>query len=133
VPLFTEFLSRFQRQWGIEAKLLLEEKRPYSAPPVVEIQLLRIVQEAVTNVRRHAEASHVIVKLNQDENWLYVSVEDDGRGFYREKEMDESKLGLSIMRERASSVGGNVTVDSIPGSGTTVHIEMPRHLGIGKN
>jgi signal transduction histidine kinase len=128
VPLFTEFLSRFQRQWGIEAKLLVEDKQPYSAPPVVEVQLLRIVQEAITNIRRHASASQIFVRLYQDEDRLYISVKDDGRGFHTGEEIDESKLGLSIMRERASSVGGKVTVDSIPGTGTTVHIEMPRHL-----
>jgi signal transduction histidine kinase len=128
VSLFAEFLSRFQRQWGIEAKLLIEDKRPYSAPPAVEVQLLRIVQEAITNIRRHASATQVFVRLDQDEDRLYVSVKDDGRGFDTQKEREESKLGLSIMHERASSVGGKVTVNSIRDTGTTVHIEVPRHL-----
>ena len=126
VPLFTEFLSRFQRQWGIEAKLLMEDKQPYSAAPNVEIQLLRIVQEAITNVRRHASATLVLVRLKQDDNWLRISVEDDGQGFDISKDRGENQLGLRIMNERASAVGGKLSVLTSPGGGTSVQIVVPK-------
>ena len=124
-----EFLSRFQRQWGIRTELILDESQNVKISqiisPAAEIQLLRIIQEALTNVRRHAEATQVTVEIAVDEEKLQIFVDDDGQGF----ELSEVKgdhLGLNIMRERVTSVAGTFKLDSELGIGTKIQLEIPR-------
>jgi len=96
--------------------------------PQVETALYRIVQEALTNVARHAKASQVSVLLEQRGNSVIGIVEDDGRGFDVESVLASGhleSLGLHGMQERASLVGGKLTVESTPGIGTTVFVEIP--------
>ena len=103
----------------------LEDKR---LTPEVETTLYRIVQEALTNVARHAEASQVSVLLEQRGDSVIGIVEDDGQGFDVEGVLtlrQLKRLGLHGMQERASLVGGKLTVESTPGIGTTVFIEIP--------
>jgi two-component system sensor histidine kinase UhpB len=94
------------------------------APPKeVEVACFRILQEAVTNVLRHAEAKRLTVRLGGDERELDLAVEDDGRGFDPERQREAGPgghLGILGMRERAELVGGTVHVDSAPGRGTFV-------------
>ena len=123
-----EYLSRFQRQWGIDTQLKIDEsndKISQLISPAAEIQLLRVIQEALTNVRRHAEATKVMMTIVSDEENLKIQIEDNGQGFVF-SEVQGDHLGLSIMRERITSVGGNINVESEPGSGTRIHIEVPR-------
>jgi signal transduction histidine kinase len=99
--------------------------------PTAEVQLLRIVQEALANVRRHAGASRVDVQFWRDNGGWHVSVRDDGRGFdptaADTSTGRQEHVGLSIMRERAESVGGSLTITSSPGGGTEVHTLVPLH------
>lgn len=130
VSVLKEYLSRFQRQWGIESKLFYQDGKgsvdhlPIS--PTAEIQLLRIVQEGLTNVRRHAEATRIEVTIKELEDSLFVVIQDNGKGFDPDHISDEN-LGLRIMRERAASVGGSVHISSEPNHGTSLQIEMPIH------
>lgn len=129
IPYLSEILERFQRQWGIAVHLSVSgatngHKVPVTISPAAEIQLLRILQEVLTNVRRHACASTVRLKLAEKDEWLIVDVEDDGRGFDPQQISDEH-LGLSIIRERTASVGGRLTLEAEPGQGTRVRIELP--------
>ena len=98
-------------------------------PPEVETALYRIVQEALTNVARHAQAHSVSVLLEKRGASMKLIVEDDGRGFDVLQVMGsgphEGNLGLYGMRERASLLGGTLTIESSPGAGTTVFVEIP--------
>lgn len=104
----------------------LEETR---LPPATETALYRIVQEALTNVAKHAEAKNVSVILRRGEASVLAVVEDDGKGFPRAELMGstarDKNLGLFGMEERAALVGGKLTIESTPGKGTTVFVEAP--------
>jgi len=98
-------------------------------PPPVETALYRIVQEALTNSARHAQAQTVSVLLEKRGSSVVVVVEDDGQGFDVAEVMGSplrrSHLGLYGMQERASLLGGTVTIESSPGTGTAVFVEIP--------
>ncbi|RPJ27709.1 MAG: PAS domain S-box protein, partial [Chloroflexi bacterium] len=93
-------------------------------PANMETELYRIVQEALTNVVRHAHASQVDVILTVRDTKLIVMVEDDGNGFNPEKVPDAGHLGLFGMRERAEMIGAQLVIESKPGKGTTVMVEV---------
>jgi signal transduction histidine kinase len=103
----------------------------------METALFRIVQEAVNNVVRHAQAETVNIELCERDGAVVAEVEDDGVGFdaarFARRRSGEAGLGLLGMRERASRFGGSVQVRSAPGEGTRVHIELPcpGHGGAG--
>ena len=90
----------------------------------METELYRIVQEALTNVARHAHAAQVDVILTIRDCKLIVMVEDDGNGFDPENVPDTGHLGLFGMRERAEMIGGQLVIESKPGKGTTVIVEV---------
>ena len=98
-------------------------------PPAVETALYRIVQEALTNVVQHANASRVSLLLEVRAGAVALIVEDDGQGFEVERlerdPVDRQSLGLYGMRERAEQLGGRLTIESAPGVGTTVFVEVP--------
>jgi two-component system nitrate/nitrite sensor histidine kinase NarX len=85
---------------------------------------VRIVQEALTNVRKHAQASSVAVTLRDDAGWLRVYVKDDGVGL-PQTPVPAHHYGLQTMRERAESVGGALTLQSMPAEGTVVQLSLP--------
>jgi len=96
--------------------------------PELEIALYRIAQEALTNVSRHADAHSVNVLLERRNGNAILVVEDDGHGFdvWRvETGLPGAKLGLLGMEERAGLVGGTLTVESRPGAGAAVFVEVP--------
>jgi PAS domain S-box-containing protein len=94
-------------------------------PPDMEASLHRIVQEALTNVVRHAEATRVDVLLEQQGDKLVVLVEDNGVGFDPATVYEKGRLGVFGMRERTEMLGGTLTVESAPGAGTTLLLEIP--------
>ena len=93
-------------------------------PTEVETALYRIVQEALANIVKHAEATHVSILLTRKENSVAAVVEDDGKGFDT-NETGDGALGLVGMRERVGLVGGRLVVESARGSGTTIAAEVP--------
>ena len=95
--------------------------------PQAELATYRIVQEALSNVVRHARATRADVRMVRDGGRLVVTVEDDGRGFDPENptSSEGGGLGLFGMQERAGYFGGTVAIRSAPGSGTTVRAEIP--------
>ncbi len=98
-------------------------------PPAVETTLYRILQEALTNAVRHAEATEVGVILGSENGHVSMIVEDNGRGFACDgpacKFPRSGRLGLLGMRERLSLVGGSMEIESTPGSGTTLFLRIP--------
>jgi two-component system sensor histidine kinase UhpB len=92
-------------------------------PQDVELVIYRVAQEALANAARHAEARHIDVKLGRDDSLAVLRIIDDGKGFTFAEE--GKGLGLSGMRERALLVDGTLEVDSRPGRGTTLSLEVP--------
>jgi chemotaxis family two-component system sensor kinase Cph1 len=93
-------------------------------PGEIETTLYRVVQEALTNVVKHAGAEHVSVVLGRRDGGVSVVVEDDGRGFIPD-EVRENALGLLGMRERLALVNGTLTVEATPDAGTSVVAYVP--------
>jgi PAS domain S-box-containing protein len=94
-------------------------------PPEEAIALYRIAQEALTNVVRHSNATRADVLLERRANQLVLIVEDNGTGFEPAEVTAGDHLGLAGMQERAEMVGGSLVIESSPGSGTTVYVELP--------
>jgi two-component system nitrate/nitrite sensor histidine kinase NarX len=121
-------LDRFQRQWGIAASVeLIGDEGEWAITPQVELQLLRIVQEAIANVHRHAHASTVKVRLKKEGDDLSLEIQDDGKGFDPDH-VGEDQIGLRIMRERAESIGGILSLDVHQHQGTRITIWVPTQI-----
>ena len=87
--------------------------------------LTQIVREALSNVARHAQATHVTVKVREVGNWLKLTVEDNGRGFDPATVQDPASFGLRNMQQRAIRLGGTFTIDSAPDEGTRIIVQVP--------
>ena len=135
-----EYVDVWREQSGVQAQILVDSDPPESEgrlsalAPTAELQLLRIVQEALANVRKHAAASHVIVRLVETPTSIEARVEDNGRGFAPGRTRDQvdavdttalPRFGLATMRERAESVGGSLEIASAPNHGTRVIARLP--------
>ena len=120
-------LRRLAEQTGVATDLDVQGD---GAPldPEAETQVLYIVQEALSNVRKHAGAATVSVGLRRGRDGLVVTVRDDGVGFVEGSEATdgEAHIGLQIMRERALRIGGQFAVRSSPGRGTEIRLQLPR-------
>lgn len=126
MPGLLEYVEDFGYQTGVQAELVVKDVEGIAFAPAVETQLVRIVQEALTNTRKHAQASRAWVRIERDGDQAVVTVEDNGRGFEVSEDGDSAgHFGLGIMRERAESVGGSVEVESVAGQGTKVIIRLP--------
>ncbi|MFC2034377.1 sensor histidine kinase [Chloroflexota bacterium] len=126
ISALSSYISEFGSNNGIQVKFNI--KRPFpQLSPVAELQLLRIAQEALTNVRRHAEAIKVEVNLENAEDAIEMIIKDNGQGFDF-SELEESRPGyhgLNIIRERAEGLGGSVNISTAPGEGTAIMVSLP--------
>lgn len=117
-------LSKFEHQTGLETALEVSGSG-VPLPPDLQIQVLHILQEALSNVRKHAGASRVRVRVEQSPLWRF-EVRDDGVGFDPAGAApDETHVGLRIMRERAQRIGAEVVIDTAPQRGTVVVLTLP--------
>jgi signal transduction histidine kinase len=107
---------------GCEISLEVGERFPSAPLGDAGTEVLRVIQEALTNARRHSGARNVWVSLQVEGNELVAEVSDDGRGFGPDT---ASGVGLSSMSERAAAIGGNVEIESAVGQGTRVHLRVP--------
>ena len=127
VPALLAYMKIFKKETGIQVSL--------SAFAAVEqmtgdkrIVFYRVAQEALTNVARHAQASQVEVSIEKLEGAVGMKITDNGKGFPAERVFQARKnqrLGLLGMRERLEMVGGNFTIQSVPGKGTTITVQVP--------
>ncbi|HKZ50162.1 MAG TPA: GAF domain-containing sensor histidine kinase, partial [Dehalococcoidia bacterium] len=124
-----EYAERFSHQTGILCHFEGHRGLPAILPPTAEVQLIRIVQEALTNVRKHAPGSEVWLSVEASERAVRVAIKDDGPGFDVEAALRGSQLGLKTMKERAQSIGGALRIDSRPGVGTTLEVTVPLETG----
>lgn len=127
IPTLTEYLHDWSRQTGIAVDLKIGDDEASRFSPGVEVQLIRIVQEALANVRKHSAAARVVVSIKPEGEFARVMIQDDGRGFDPLTMVREKRhcFGLETMRERAEAVGGELVVSSVHGQGTTVEARLP--------
>ena len=127
LPYLKDYLEHLKRESHINFRLETEPEIHLESP--VELELLRICQEALTNVRLHSRAHNIEVKLKRVNKHLEVSIADDGCGFdalpYYHSGVEGRGHGLSVMQERAESTGGSLRVLSMPGQGSEVQVEVP--------
>jgi two-component system, NarL family, sensor histidine kinase UhpB len=123
-------LRWYGRQFSSRTGLAVEVLCPVPFPRLArerETSLFRIVQEALTNVVKHAQAGHVVISAEAIAAKLMISVTDDGIGFDQGWLDPQTGWGMTIMRERALTAGGELEVQSSPGKGTTVRVEVKNH------
>ncbi len=129
-----EFLSTLRRylddvrdDHGLQAELLVGAGvRECTFDPRMSVQVLRVIQEALTNARRHGKATKVKIEIERLDGWVHVAIIDDGSGFDPTvAEEHRGHFGLGFMRERMAEVGGSIEVDSRPGGGTRVSLQAP--------
>ena len=126
-------LSNYVEEWAERSKIAVDFHSngllKHRLPPQVETTVYRIVQEALTNVLKHAQARNVSIIVANRRNRVVAIVEDNGCGFDIEammnKPISERRLGLLGMKERVSLVGGDLDIESTPGAGTTVRVHIP--------
>lgn len=124
-----DYMEQFSNFSNIKVDLVgMEQIDAIEMSPQVEIQLLRIIQEALTNVRKHAQAQRITISLAVQSAQIHVVVEDDGRGFDLANTAGAENgyhIGLNVMRERAEEVGGHFAIKSQPGRGAKVTVDLP--------
>lgn len=125
---FSDMLARtlddFEGRSGLRVEFSAATRIPANLGPRVQVELLRIVNEALTNVRKHADATLVRVSAGVTEGDILISITDNGRGFPQEEAFDQG-LGLQGMRERARLIGGSLLVRSEISGGTSIEIRGP--------
>jgi signal transduction histidine kinase len=123
-------LENYAHEWsehyGVEAEYRASGLSAGRLAPAVEINLYRIMQEALNNVYKHAAASRAGVMVERRDGQVVLIVEDDGKGFEPGRAVDgERGMGLVSMRERAAQVGGTLEIESTQGAGTTLYVRVP--------
>jgi signal transduction histidine kinase len=129
VDLMRGFAERYRNESTVALDLLIDSAQ-LRAPDRVCREVFQIYREALNNIKKHAKASHVVVKLSQDDSRLVLVVDDNGEGFsfagkFTGDELDRLRLGPISIKERARTVGGVLTVESNPGHGARLTIEVP--------
>jgi len=119
-----QHIETLSQKLGLEIQFAMTGIRK-RLPANIEIAFYRIVQEALNNVARHARASRVDVLITRREDCLALIVEDDGVGFVPTEATKNNRMGLNGMRERAEMLDGKLVIESLPGKGSTVLVEVP--------
>ncbi len=120
-----ETLQKFRHQTGLHTELKVTGTG-LPLPSDVQVQVLHVVQEALSNVRKHAKATLVELVVEKDQFWTFT-VQDNGVGFSPEAVHGSQHVGQHIMQERARAIGATVRVVSSPGQGTRVQLRLPEH------
>ena len=128
VPAIRSFLSRYSENYHIDVyfECMLNQRLDIS----IELTIYRIIQEALTNIRKYADVSDAIVTVREGDQTVRVMIEDKGKGF--ETGTESRGVGLFSMDERARAVGGELTINSSPGKGTRVILEVPTIVKVEK-
>jgi signal transduction histidine kinase len=121
-----DYIERYNHLSDRPVEWELPQEGEMMLDPSIVLQLTRIVQEALANVRKHAGATHTMVRLGHEGAAISLEVQDDGCGFDVESTLDSriGRFGLSTMHERAEEIGASLTIDSQPGAGTTVRVRL---------
>lgn len=122
-----DYVATFEERHGITVDLQIDPT-PVALSPLPKLEVIRIVQEALANVRKHAHATEVCISLRRSpsDHCLELSVKDNGRGFdLPVRHSAQGMFGLATMRERAAGLGGTFAIESTPGGGTRVNVSIP--------
>lgn len=122
--MLTRSVDDFESRSGLRVEFSMSTGIPSNLAPRVQVELLRIVSEALTNVRKHADATMVRISAEVSEGELVITITDNGRGFAQEEAFDQG-MGLRGMRERARLIGGSLLVMSELSGGTTIEARAP--------
>lgn len=122
------YTKRFTKQFGVPCDLALDCE-DYGLDDSISIAIYRIVQESLTNIARHARASHAFVALQDSDDHLLLTIADDGCGMLNEVTEGRPTYGLLGMRERVILLGGSLEIDSEAGRGTHIEVTIPRSQG----
>jgi len=128
IPALKEHIRKFQSNYGLGCELALCDGIDENTFDIgTGVHLLRAIQEAMTNARRHSGANKLTVRLEQKGNKAQIIISDNGCGFDVNRSADGSgsQLGLNFIRERMEQIGGRLKVESMPGSGTTLKLKVP--------
>jgi signal transduction histidine kinase len=129
IDLMRGFAERYRNESTLALDVLIDSVELH-APDRVCREIFQIYREALNNIKKHAKASHVVVKLSQDDSRIVLVVDDNGEGFsfagrFTGDELDRLRLGPISIKERTRTVGGVLTVESNPGHGARLTIEVP--------
>lgn len=125
-PTLTQYLEHFSMQFEIQTFLLgAEILNTADLNPESRLHIFRIIQEAISNARRHAHARQIEVNIQTKANFLTITVADNGCGFNPSQLPAGNRCGLDFMRERAAQLGGRIQIHSEPGAGTRIELEIP--------
>jgi PAS domain S-box-containing protein len=136
IPTLERYLRDFGTDRGIETELAIAEGiDDDTLQAVAAVQVLRVAQEALANAHRHGSATVVRVSIEREDSRARITVADDGSGFdpARFESGQDGHFGLAFMRERMAQIGGQLEIDSRPGAGTRVILEVPLSPGEGDN
>lgn len=128
IDLMSGFAERYRNESQVQVELLIDAAE-LQAPDRVCREIFQIYREALNNIKKHARASHVVVKLNQSDSRLSLVVDDNGEGFsfagrFSGDELDRLRLGPISIKERTRTIGGVLTVESNPGHGSRLTVEV---------
>jgi len=121
VPTLAQYTSEFTRNYGMRCELHVADGQ-VNLPLVAELELLRIAREALINASKHSAANKVEVVFESKQDVIEMTISDNGHGFDREE--ISSGHGLEVMKERAKSIGGDLTIDTRPGGGTEIKVRL---------
>ncbi|MBN1367167.1 MAG: sensor histidine kinase [Dehalococcoidales bacterium] len=130
LPTLAQYTRDFSKDTGIPCHVYLSDGYT-ELNPLTTVEVLRVVQEALTNVKKHSEASEVELKFESKHNSVKMIIKDNGRGF--NLTASDRHHGISVMKERVQSVGGHMEINSSPGKGTEIDVTIPTANSPGGN
>lgn len=121
------YLDDFSKRYNIHVHLCVDEKATKSITNKISIQVIRVIQEAVTNIRKHGDTTQAWVNIVENGSSINISIKDNGKGFDQDNISYQkyNHFGLKVMQERAEIIGGNLFIESQPGHGTSVVLSIP--------
>ncbi len=122
------FVRKYEETTGWYVELRIRDLEDIELPPEVEINLYRVIQEALTNISRHARAERVDISVSMEQGTLQLQIDDDGIGFNPDslarENGEEATMGLNSMKERIALIGGRLSIESAPGRGTRIKAQV---------
>lgn len=122
-----KYVLKYKKFYGLNIQVVAEDESLLEFPVDVGIQVIRVIQEALLNVRKHANVDQAHLSFSRTGEQILIRIEDEGEGFNPEQlqQLGKSGFGLDIMRERTESIGGTLEVESQPGQGSRIIMTLP--------
>ena len=119
----------FHKESGVPVTFLSGEE-PVGTPGKIGVDILQLIREALHNIHKHAQATHVLFSIEQNDNHIVIAVNDNGKGFrfggkYTLEELETLRLGPNSIKQRMRALGGDLTLESQPGHGTSLRMRIP--------